>query len=363
MKLTTDQTTLINLLTNVTGVIEKRNTIPVLANVVLSVSDSKLSIRGTDMNSDAVTHASVDAQKDGECTVRAELFQGIASKLKKGSLVTLEYSEERLSVFSGKSTFKLATLPVADFPPSASDEYDAEFNCSTDDLARLFDLSAFAMSTEETRYYLNGIYLHPIDGKVRAVTTDGHRLAQVDSDIESQFEGVIVPRKAVTEVRKMLDNDGGVTVKISKGKVLFLIGESVFVTKTIDGTFPDYTRVIPKDNDIIATVDASDMKDAAARVSLVSNERSKAVKVSFSGDQVGLEVKGSDGDFATDELACEYEGDDLSVGVNSKYLAEVLQQCAGDTVLFKLKDEGSPMIIRPSGDDGVLFVVMPMRVT
>lgn len=239
-------------------------------------------------------------------------------------------------------------------------DFSAVFMLAGADLSRLFGLAAFAMSTEETRYYLNGIYLHPVDGKAVAVSTDGHRLARINSDVEADFPGVIVPRKTVAEVRKLVGN-GQVEVHVSETKIMFEFGETTLISKVIDGTFPDYTRVIPKDNDKVVVIDAEEMKNASARVSLVSTERTRGVRVDITPGAVTLTTTGNDGDTGVDEIEAEYTGDLIRFAVNAKYLAEVLQNCAGDTMEFNIGKENDPLMIHPSEDQSALYIVMPIR--
>lgn len=360
MKLTIEQPALQILLARATGVVEKRNTIPILGNVLLSASGSELSVRATDLDIEVISHASAEVAKPGDCTVRADMLSSIVSKLAKGKLVTLSLENGALTVSSGKSTFDLATLPAEDFPVLASEKFESDFQANAEQLARLFNLSAFAMSTEETRYYLQGVYLHSVNGHARAVTTDGHRLAQIDSDITATFPEVIVPRKTVAELRKMLVS-GEASVSVSPTKIRVDVGDTQIISKTIDGTFPDYTRVIPTDNDKVARFDAAEMKDAAMRVSLVATERTKSVKLDLEADNVTLSVSGGDGDKGVEDVPADYDGEPMKLAVNSKYLAEVLQHCPGDTVEFKMDKEMTPIVIQPSADDKVLYVLMPMR--
>lgn len=361
MKIEIEQQTLQALLQRVMGVVEKRNTIPILSNILLSADVNELSIRATDLDIDVVTSASATVSIPGSCTVRADLIGAIVGKLQKSKPILIEYADGNMSINSGKSSFNLATLPVDDYPLITSPQYASDFTISGASLDRLLSLSSMAMSSEETRYYLNGVYFHPINGNVAAVATDGHRLAKIESDTTADFNGVIIPRKTVTELRKIVGDDE-VQVSVSDHKIRFGFGDTELTSKTIEGTFPDYTRVIPKDNDKSAKFDASAVKDASARVSLVATERTKAVKLDFTQGNVTLTVNGTDGDLGIEDVEAEYSGPDMRIGLNSKYLAEVLQTCTGDTVEMMLHDSGSPVLIKPSGDELATYVVMPVRV-
>jgi len=360
MRLTIEQPALQAVLSRTTGVVEKRNTIPILGNVLLYAVEGTLKVTATDLDIEVFSFATAEVEVGGGCTVRADLLAGIAGKLAKGKAVTLSLSNGILTVTSGKSEFQLATLDAQDFPTMARVEYSATFAAPGHDLARLFNLAAFAMSDEETRYYLQGVYLHPVDGFARGVATDGHRLAKIDSEIEAEFPGVIVPRKTVAEIRK-LATDSDVTVSVSDHAIRFDFGETVLTSKTIDGTFPNYEAVIPQNNTKIARFDAGEMKDASSRVSLVATERTKSVKIDIADDEVTLTVNGGDGDKGVETIGAEYSGEPIKVAVNSKYLAEVLQHCPGDAVEFKINAPMTPIIIQPSGDDKALYVLMPLR--
>jgi DNA polymerase-3 subunit beta len=237
-------------------------------------------------------------------------------------------------------------------------------------LKRLIDKTQFAISTEETRYYLNGIYLHVAgSGKtqtLRAVATDGHRLAETDLSVPAGaagMPGVIVPRKTVTEVQRLIeDTEGEVAIELSSSKIRFSIGRVVLTSKLIDGTFPDYQRVIPAGNDKELTVDKKDFEAAVDRVSTVSSERGRAVKLSLSSGKLILSVTNPDSGSATEELEVEYDADPLDIGFNSRYLLDIAGQLDGEVAVLKLADPGSPTLIQDKDAKGALYVLMPMRV-
>jgi len=360
MKLSIEQPKLAALIARVIDAVESRNTIPILGNILLKAGGDTLTATATDLDIQCTSTAEATVTDPGSTTVSASMFAQIVGKLAKGKLVTLESKGLTLHITSGRSELELATLPIDDFPKIATDQYESQLTSSQEDIKRLFDLSAFAMSTEETRFYLQGVYLHTIAGKLRTVTTDGHRLAQIDSLVDADIAGVIVPRKTVGLVKKLL-GEGDLTIKVSVGKVLFDLGHTVVISKTIEGTYPDYARIIPKDHVTEATVSAADVKQAAALVSLVSGERTKAVKISVSGAIMALEVNAGI-DKGLEEVDCEFTGPDIAIGVNSKYLADVLQACNGDQAVIRFNGTGDPIVIKPSEDDLALFVVMPMRI-
>ena len=275
-----------------------------------------------------------------------------------------------LSIRAGRSRFTLQTLPESDFPDLAAGEMSHSFKLAAADLKRLIDKTQFAISTEETRYYLNGIYLHAAgDAKaptLRAVATDGHRLAQCELPLPegaAGMPGVIVPRKTVNEVQRLIENgEGEVAIELSASKIRFTIGDVVLTSKLIDGTFPDYARVIPLNNDKILTVDKKDFEAAVDRVSTVASERGRAVKLSISGGKLVLSVTNPDSGSATEEIEVDYESDPLDIGFNSRYLLDIAAQIEGEVAVLKLADPGSPTLIQDKDSKGALYVLMPMRV-
>ena len=297
---------------------------------------------------------------------------GELRKLPDGALVQLadDPAQGRLTVQAGRSNFSLATLPKEDFPIMASSEYSSNFSAPAKTLRRLFDKTKFAISTEETRYYLNGVYMHVADGEdgqaLRCVATDGHRLARVDTPLPDGAQGmpgVIVPRKTVGELRKLLeDDDAEIAVSVSETKLRFATPEITLTSKVIDGSFPDYTRVIPTANTRRLELDASEFARAVDRVATVSSERSRAVKLSLDEDRLILSVNAPDSGAATEELAVAYNDDPLEIGFNAKYLLEIASQVDRENAVFLFNDSGDPTLMREGDDSSAVYVVMPMRV-
>ena len=358
MKLNTTKQDLNKALTQAAAIVERKNTVPILAHIKLTATDM-LAIEATDLDITFATTVIADVSETGACTVDAHLFAGIVKKL-PSSDVYLTETDGFLTITCGRSEFQLATLPVDDYPVMASSDYDVEIALPAIELKRLLHKTAFAMSTEETRYYLNGVYLHTVDGKVMAVATDGHRLASISTDIDAEFTGVIIPRKTVGELSKILEF-GDVQLSISEAKMRVVSGPITITSKVIDGTFPDYKRIIPTGSTSTMSVDAGEFKASTERVSLVSQEKARVVCLDVSDGMCELSVSGGNG-VAKEELAITLDGEPVSIGFNSKYLAEIMQQCSGDTVDVFLKGSDVAAIIRPSDDDGFMVVVMPMRV-
>ncbi|MGG7534645.1 DNA polymerase III subunit beta [Rhizobium sp. 12,4] len=356
MKLTIVRSELARVLTNVGRVVESKNTIPILGNVKLSAVPGQLRITGTDLDIVAADVAPADVEQDGDICVDAKLLADIAKKA--GGDIAISLEGDRLIVKSGRSVFKLATLAAADFPDLKDGKYDASFDV---DLAALFAPTAFAISTEETRYYLNGIFLHlheDGDQYLRAVATDGHRLSrhQVAYPGEDAFKGVIVPRKTVGLVPK-----GKVTVSVGDSKIQITAGDFVITSKLIDGTFPDYERVIPRANESRVIVDRDAFMKAADRVATVSSERGRAVKLSIAPGSIGFTVSNADA-AATDEIEAEYSGEPIDIGFNAAYLRDLFSVLQSGPVTIALADGGSPGLFTSAGFEGLTLVAMPMRV-
>ena len=295
-------------------------------------------------------------------------------KLPDGSQIVLEASGERgvLTIRAGRSRFTLQTLPESDFPDLNAGDMTHSFRMQAAELKKMIDKTQFAISTEETRYYLNGIFLHPATNAgsktemLRAVATDGHRLAQFEIPLPSGangMPGVIVPRKTVGEVQRLIeDAEAEILIEMSTAKIRFTIGDVVLTSKLIDGTFPDYGPVIPLGNSKILQVDKNEFEHAVDRVSTVSSERGRAVKLALAGGKLTLSVNNPDSGSATEELEVEYDSDPLDIGFNSRYLLDIASQIEGEVAMLKLSDPGSPTLIQDKDGGKTLYVLMPMRV-
>jgi len=372
MKITAERSEFLKSLGHVHRVVERRNTIPILANLLIKADGGKLSLKATDLDLEVTDTIAAEVAPGGATTVPAHMLYDIVRKLPEGAQIVIEGSGDRavLSIRAGRSRFTLQTLPESDFPDLAAGEMTHSFRLPAADFKRLIDKTQFAISTEETRYYLNGIYLHTAGGgkapTLRAVATDGHRLAQCDlplPDGAAGMPGVIVPRKTVSEVQRLIENgEGEVAIELSAGKIRLTIGNVILTSKLIDGTFPDYARVIPLNNDKNLVVDKKDFEAAVDRVSTVASERGRAVKLSLTGGRLVLSVTNPDSGSATEELEVEYEADALDIGFNSRYLLDIAAQIEGEVAVLKLADPGSPTLIQDKDSKGALYVLMPMRV-
>jgi DNA polymerase-3 subunit beta len=370
MKFTIERSDLLKALAHVQSVVERRNTIPILSNVMLSAEDGRLAALATDMDLAVTDAVTAEVAQAGAATAPAHTLYDIVRKLPDGAQIEVVHDGEQIAISAGRSRFTLASLPTEDFPVMSDGDLPHTFALSAEALRGMIDRTRFAISTEETRYYLNGIYLHAVhqDGGsvLRAVATDGHRLARVElalPDGAAEMPGVIVPRKTVGELRKLIEEtEGDVEIALSETKIRFRAGDVVLISKLIDGTFPDYERVIPLGNDKILEVDRKSFTAAVDRVSTISTEKSRSVKLGLKSGNLTLSANSPDAGSATEELEVSYSADDMEIGFNSRYLLDIAQQIEGESAQFALADAGSPTVIRDGADASALYVLMPMRV-
>jgi DNA polymerase-3 subunit beta len=342
MKVTVERAQLLKSLGHVHRVVERRNTIPILGNVLVRAENARLSLKATDLDLEVTETLAAETGTGGSTTVPAHMFYDIVRKLPDGAQIVLEGDGDRsvLAIRAGRSRFTLQTLPENDFPDLAAGDMTHSFTLAAADMKRLIDRTQFAISTEETRYYLNGIYLHTAGSAkaatLRAVATDGHRLAQIDLALPkgaAGMPGVIVPRKTVGEVQRLIeDSEAEVGIELSQGKIRFTI------------------------------VDKKDFEAAVDRVSTISSERGRAVKLALSAGKLILSVTNPDSGSATEELEVEYASDPLDIGFNSRYLLDIAAQIEGEVAVLRLADPGSPTLVQDKDAKGALYVLMPMRV-
>jgi len=374
MKLKADRATLMKALAHVQSVVERRNTIPILANVMIAVRDGKLSLTATDMEIAIVEDVAASTTRNGACTAPAATLYEIVRKLPDGAEVELDHpgGDAQLALRAGRYATSLVVLPVDDFPSMTAGTLPHRFSLSAQTLRGLIDRTRFAISTEETRYYLNGIYLHATESEgtpvLRAVATDGHRLARVEEplpDGAASMPGVIIPRKTVNEVRKLLDEvTGNVEIALSDTRIQFRADQVLVTSKLIDGTFPEYDRVIPRGNDKVMRVGKKDFADAVGRVAAISSERSRPVKLSLSHSLLVLSAASPEAGNATEELdgdRVQYDAGPLEIGFQARYLNDITDQI-GEQVEFRFADGSAPTVVQDAADSSALFVLMPMRV-
>ena len=374
MKFSIDRSALLIALQHIHSVVERRNTIPILSNVLIEAKEDGVYLTSTDMDITVIEKVDLgesEVTQLGTTTTSAQMLYDIVRKLPDNIKVEfLSEKNDRLGIKASSSSFALNCLPSEDFPSIAQEDFKHSFNIDALDLVRLIDKSSFAMSLEETRYYLNGIYLHAIKednvDKLRTVATDGHRLSRVDINLPQGAEGipgVIIPRKTILEIRKILeDHTGNVSLSISETKIKLSFNNVVLTSKLLDGTFPDYSRVIPEHNDKLVTISNQSISEAVDRVSTVSTDKTRAIKININKGSVVISATNPDKGSASEHLDVDYNGDEVEIGFNSKYVLDVTRQIKGNEILIKLSDSVSPTLVYDKDDKEVLFVLMPMRV-
>jgi DNA polymerase-3 subunit beta len=377
MKLTIERTALLKALGHVQSVVERRNTIPILSNVLLSAGQGQVAFSATDLDMEITDSSPCQVESPGQITAPAHTLYEIVRKLPEGADVSLSYAgdDPRLTVSAGRSRFNLPVLPAGDFPVMSAEGLAGGVEIDTGELIRLIDKTRFAISTEETRYYLNGLYLHAVveegQAKLRAVATDGRRLALAEMPAPDGFSGapgVIIPRKTINEARRLLDDGGeNVTLGISAQKVRLGVGNTAMTSKVIDGSFPPYERVIPRDNKRVMTLDNALFAAAVDRVATISTEQSRAVKLAIESGRMTLTVRNMDAGQAVEELEIDYEGEPFEIGFNARYILDVTSQIGGEITEFRFAEHvGGATVLDPTlvldpTDAGVQYVLMPLR--
>jgi DNA polymerase-3 subunit beta len=367
MKATIERATLLKSLSHVQSVVERRNTIPILSNVLIEArDDGSIRLMATDLDLQVDESIQANVATAGATTVSAHTLFDIVRKLPDGSQVEINAAEGKMQLSAGRARFNLSTLPRDDFPVIAEGDLPTRFELPAATLRQIIDKTRFAISTEETRYYLMGIFLHVADDALKAAATDGHRLARVTVAKPDGADGmpdVIVPRKCVAELRKLLDElEGTVEVSMSPTKIRFGLGSAVLTSKLIDGTFPDYNRVIPTGNDKLLKLDPKSFAQGVDRVSTIASEKTRAVKMNVDRDKVTLSVTSPESGTATEEIAADYGSDGIEIGFNARYLLDILSEIDGDTVEVHLADAAAPTLLRENDKSPALYVLMPMRV-
>tara|TARA_Y100001960_G_scaffold34173_1_gene30785 strand:+ start:1429 stop:2553 length:1125 start_codon:yes stop_codon:yes gene_type:complete len=374
MKFSIDRSALLTALQHVHSVVERRNTIPILSNVLIEAKEDGVYLTATDMDIAVIEKINLEKSEVmqlGTITTSAQMLYDIVRKLPENVKVELlSEKNDRLGIKASSSSFALNCLPAEDFPSISQEEFKFTFSLKTNDLIRLIDKTSFAMSLEETRYYLNGIYLHAVKDaegeKLRTVSTDGHRLSRVDMNIPegaNEIPGVIVPRKTIMEIRKLLeDHSDIINLSLSDNKIKLSFSNVILTSKLLDGTFPDYSRVIPEQNDKTVTISNQLLSEAVDRVSTVSTDKTRAIKVNISKGNLIISATNPDKGSASESLDVIYDGEEVEIGFNSKYVLDVARQIKGNEIIIKLSDSVSPTLVYDKDDKGVLFVLMPMRV-
>lgn len=364
-----EKTHLMKALSHCQGVVERRNTVPILGHVLLESQGNTLKITATDLEISFIETIPAHIQKPGSTTVSAHLLFDVVRKLPEGSDIELKTTEDGtfLHLQSGRSTYNFSCLPVIDFPVMTTEELPCTFKIHAAELSRLIDQTRFSMSTEETRYYLNGIFFHKTsDGFLRAVATDGLRLAQAQVELPAEtatLPEVIISRKTIHEIRKLIDEVAEeIVISLSENQVRFVVDSSILVSRLIEGKFPDYEKVIPFDNDKILEVDVKTFAEAIDRISIMSSDKLRPVKIRVEEATMAISAHSMDTGNAIEELEVKYTGEKVDFGFNARFILDVTQQIASQSLQLLIGDETQAIIAKDGIDPSALYVLMPMRV-
>ena len=363
MKFTAAREALLKPLQAVIGVVERRQTMPILSNVLMIARDGQLSVTATDLEVELVAQADVDTDSGGEITVSGRKLLDICRALPEGSEINISVSGEKLGVKAGKSKFSLATLPAAEFPVVEDIKAGQSLTVSQESLGRLIEKTHFSMAQQDVRYYLNGMLLETSAGHLRAVATDGHRLAlgQAELDGKADEQQVIVPRKGVLELQRLMTGEGDLNIEFGANHIRIQLDGIRFTSKLIDGRFPEYERVIPKESSNELKADRGAFKSALQRTAILSNEKYRGIRLVIRDSGVILQAHNPEQEEAEEELEVEYSGEDIEIGFNVNYLLDAIGAVDGEEVTLSVQDSNSSCLIRQPGNDDCTFVVMPMR--
>ena len=366
MKLTVSREKLIKPLQQVAGVVERRQTLPVLSNVLIVVDGTRLSMTGTDMEVELVAHVEIDEPVPAaEITVPAKKLVDICKSLPSDADISFELSDKKMIVKSGRSRFSLATLPATDFPNLEEATGDISFTINQGYLKQIIDRTSFAMAQQDVRFYLNGMLFELSTNKLRAVATDGHRLALCDGEAVidvSETTQSIVPRKGVIEIARLFnDEDSDVSLSLSQNHIRVETPELRFTSKLVDGKFPDYQRVLPKKGDKIVIGEKAEMKQSFSRVAILSNEKYRGVRMKVIDGTIVIVANNPEQEEAEEVVSVDYHGPELEIGFNVNYLLDVLNVVVSDSVKIALSDSNSSALVTDAEDESAMYVVMPMR--
>jgi DNA polymerase-3 subunit beta len=365
MKTTIKREDLLAPLQQIIGAVERRQTLPILGNVLFKSTGGDLSLAATDLEIEMVASVTAGNADDFQVTIPARKLLDICKALPDGSVINFNIEENRVSLTSARSRFTLATLPASEFPSLDEIEVQQSFNIPQKLFKALFDRTSFAMAQQDVRYYLNGILMEISPSAIKLVATDGHRLALSEVTLDSGASDerqIIIPRKAVLELSRLLDSsDAMVSCELSQNHLRVKAGSLVFTTKLIDGKFPDYQRVIPVDGNKTLQVERETLKQAMSRIAILSNEKYRGIRLTLAAGNLSIQANNPDQEEAEEELQVDYDEGDMEIGFNVTYLIDVLNVLGSDTVQLKLKDSNSSAILSDSQDESSLYVVMPMR--
>jgi DNA polymerase-3 subunit beta len=372
MQFEVSKSSLSKILSNVNGAVERKNTIPILLNVKIEAIAGKLDFTTTDMDIVITsTLSDVTIKDEGATTIPAQLLFDIVKKIPDGVTINVKLQEEgTIAIITyGKSKFSLPCLDPVEFPILSEGEMTEEFSIQAKELTRIIDKTRFAISSDETRYYLNGLFMHVTKNdndkfELRCVATDGHRLAlsSYSNDVlTKEIPGIIIPKKTVNEIRRIIEDEESIKISLSKSKIKVQCSNCTIISKLIDGQFPEYDKVVPKNNTKIVNIDKKVIFDAVDRVATIANDKHRTIKLVLEADKILLQVSSSDGGFADEEVAIDFKGEKIEAGFNSRYLLEIINQVNSDKLNLKFNDSFSP-VIADSDNLGGLYVIMPVRI-
>ena len=371
MKFNIEKNKLIKSLSHVQSIVERKNTLPILSNILIEANENILVLSSTDMDISITDKIKCNVIEEGSTTVSAQTFYDIIRKLPETSEIEIISNDGKLMTLrSGKSKFSLGCLPKEDFPIIEIGDLDNEINIASRSFLKLLEKTRFAISNEETRYFLNGIYFHQKNENninlLSLVATDGHRLAKSDfknMDANNELPGVIIPKKTINELCKLLaDSEEKIRINLSSSKIVFFIGESILISKLIDGNFPDYKRVIPNDNNNLLIVNRVNFSMAVDRVSTINSEKSPVIKFKLMNNIMNMSSVNTENGTATEDIPIKYLGEEIEIGFNSKYVLEMINNLEDDEITLSFKNASSPVTATESSNPDLIYVLMPMRV-
>jgi DNA polymerase-3 subunit beta len=364
MKLEIKREALLTPLQAIIGVVERKQTMPILANMLLQAKDNKLCLTATDLEVELMTQVAANIEIEGEITLPGRKLLDICRALQEDASIVISESSGKASVQSGRSRFSLGSLPATDFPLIDDIQSEQKISLPQKELLKLIQKTHFSMAQQDVRYYLNGLLLENKDGKIKAVATDGHRLAFCETNTEtpeSLDKQVIIPRKGVLELQRLLSGEGDLSIELGKNHVRIQVNDSIYTSKLIDGRFPEYDRVVPKDTSNMIQAKKEELKDALQRTAILSNEKYRGIRLFLSQNNLVLQAQNPEQEEAEESLEVEYTGDDIEIGFNVNYLLDALAVIESDEVVFSVIDGNSSCLMWEPGKDQYKFVIMPMR--
>tara|TARA_B100000989_G_scaffold78186_1_gene55646 strand:- start:1074 stop:2189 length:1116 start_codon:yes stop_codon:yes gene_type:complete len=371
MKFKISRSTFFKTISHLQGIVDKKNSLPILANILIEAKDNQLILSSTDMDISIIEKVNCNVTEEGSTTINSQILYDIVRKIEDNSEIEIISNNGKLLTLRSKdSRFSLACLPKEDYPIIEKKNSGVEIILNTKILFKLIDKTKFAISNEETRYFLNGLYFNITNDNnkniVTLVGTDGHRLAKFSHEIEGQIDkvsGVIIPKKTIYELSKLLSEfDNDIHISISSNKIVFIIGDIIFISKLIDGSFPDYKRVIPNNNNNILKINRDKLLSAVDRVSTIANEKSPVIKFKLFHNVLNLNTINNESSTASEDINIIYDGDEIEIGFNSKYIMDIVNNLEDDEISINLKDNTSPVIAKENSNSNLVYVLMPMRV-